>query len=264
MANDDNLSWWEMALLAAIGVGVTAAFVKGVTWLANEIKQLQFITAKQLSPDFGAQLGGHNVLVLGHKSAGKTALLWYMEYGRPMAVHGAGPAPTLGTVIIGKDFNINKNKWAKVAKDIPGDRPDLWEVVIEDVQPTGIIYMLNPRGDQAVIDEEINRLFSWVFNIYKKTTKPLAKPKVLHVFLNFADKWAMSAGALSNTAVRKAKQYTLDSLTDRLEREPEFASMKVDVAVTQLSPDAKPLPTCRSPWPEAKNAIDRFGADLGQ
>jgi hypothetical protein len=141
----------------------------------------------------------HNVLVLGSSNTGKTALLCYMEKGRPLKTTSGGdnygPDRTTGAVIVGKSFLINKDKWASVANDVSAEKPALWQTVMEEVRPSGIIYMVDPlNGGKSVgldvltanVDREIDHMLNRVFNVCKGSSITL---RAFHVFLNFSDVW---------------------------------------------------------------------------
>ena len=252
MAEDKSLDWveilfWGAAALTGVGI---------VAWLAKDFF-LDVITTDTLMPEVANKLTGHRVLVLGPSGGGKTALLWYMDKGKP-STEGRGPGKTLGSVIVDKNFPLNRDKLARVAKDLAGDVPALWAKAMSEFKPTGIIYMMNPAAlpgglisttdYTSVIEREINDMFPKMFDVFEREKIPL---KVLHVFLNFSDKWATVPG-ISKKLVR----FTEDALSEKLQSRPAFSNTKVQVAVTQLAPD-------KMEWPEVRNAIDHFGADLG-
>jgi hypothetical protein len=249
----ENLDWPEI-----IGIGVAALAAIGViAWLAKEFF-LDVTTTDKLIPEVANKFNGNQVLVLGPSAAGKTALLWYMEKGKP-STEGRGPEKTLGAIILDKKFVLNKDKLAKIAKDMSGDVPSLWAAAMREFKPSGIIYMINPTAlpggltrttdYTSTIEREITAVFPKVFDVYESNKIPL---KAFHVFLNFSDEWASSAPGISKKLIR----FTEDALSDRLQSKPMFSNTKIKVSMTQLAPD-------RTAWPEVRNALDHFGADLG-
>jgi len=226
------------------------AFVKWVRASTDGDLVRQFDAVGDLTKMVRDQFEGHNILVLGPRSAGKSTLLSYMRTGRPMPPGGDLPNRSLGAVIYGKRPNLDANRWSKLKEFKDGDYRSLWKLMIEEIRPDGIVYMLDGRKGQATTLTEVEHFASDVLSVYVDAQLNLPCPRAIHIFLNFADVWAKS-----DKVARELKRHVENALAELIENNSVFESVKADVTVTQLA-------TTRSAWDEADNAINRLGADL--
>jgi hypothetical protein len=204
-------------------------------------KSLQYIFKKRV------------ILILGARESGKTSLIHFMHTGKPyIEVDGErqSPNPTLGAVIVDEEIEVSKSaekQWGKIEKDVSGDFRELWRELIAELNPDGIIYMLDGRLENDDLKAAVQEIFSDVLSEYKHDLRNL---KVLHIFANFADIW--SKNPLTETRKINFIKETFEET--RLEY-PGMTSLSVMAAATQLSPKL-------NSWPEAVRALEHFGADL--
>jgi hypothetical protein len=193
------------------------------------------------------------ILILGVRESGKTSLIHFMHTGKPyIDVDGErqSPNPTLGAVIVDEEIEVSKSaekRWGKIEKDVSGDFRDLWKQLIAELDPDGIVYMIDGRLENDGLKESIQEIFSDVLSEYKHD---LRKLKVLHIFANFADIWSKN----SLTETRKINQIRECFEETRLEY-PNMTKLSVMASATQLSPKL-------NAWPETIRALEHFGADL--
>lgn len=196
---------------------------------------------------------GKNVLIFGHKQAGKTALVTYLQTGKPyQMVDGkiVPPNPTLMTAVVDGTFQLQKGNWLKINADYPGDKQlrDTWRQAVSDIRPKGIIYMLDGRLDQEGIRREISEIFEFVLNAFEGGGVP--DPRALHIFVNFADEWAGTP-----KEEKELLRFVEDEFGERLDSYRRMADFKFAVSATQLSPQ-------KTYWAETNRALHIFGADL--
>lgn len=193
------------------------------------------------------------ILILGARESGKTSLIHFIHKDKPyIEIDGERqpPNPTLGAVIVDEEIEVSKSaekKWGKIEKDVSGDFRDLWKQLIAELNPDGIIYMIDGRLENDGLKASIQEIFSDVLSEYKHD---LRKLKVLHIFANFTDIWSKN----SLTETRKINQIRECFEETRLEY-PNMTKLSVMASATQLSPKL-------NAWPEAIRALEHFGADL--
>jgi hypothetical protein len=133
------------------------------------------------------------ILILGARESGKTSLIHFIHTAKPyIEVDGEkqSPNPTLGAVIVDEEIEVSKSaerKWGKIEKDVSGDFRDLWKELIAELNPDGIIYMIDGRLENEALKQAVQEIFSDVLSEYKHDLRNL---KVLHIFANFADIWS--------------------------------------------------------------------------
>jgi hypothetical protein len=222
-----------------------------LVWAALKERAV-IVTINKLQNQWRKYFSGKNVLVFGHKQAGKTALVTYLQSGKPFnLVNGnvVQPNPTLLTAVVDKKFELQEGNWLKLKADLPGDKQlrDTWLQAIEDVKPDGVIYMIDGRLDRENLTREIDEIFEFVLNAFAERAPD---PKALHIFVNFADVWADTP-----RKEREVLRWVQDHFENRLEGYRRMPDFTFDVAATQLSPH-------KTSWREADRALHRFGADL--
>jgi len=193
------------------------------------------------------------IMILGARESGKTSLIHFMHKGKPyIEIDGQrqSPNPTLGAVIVDEEMEVSKStekKWGKIEKDVSGDFRDLWKDLIADLNPDGIIYMVDGRQEENTLKYAVQEIFSDVLSEYKHDLRNL---KVLHIFANFTDIW--SKNPLTET--RKIN-FVKESFEETRLEYPGMTILSVMVSATQLSPKL-------NAWPETVRALEHFAADL--
>lgn len=124
---------------------------------------------------------------------------------------------------------------------------DTWAQAIADLQPHGIIYMIDGRKDDESIRTDVRDIRKFVLCNYSAGPGPLA---TIHVFINFADHWAHTT-----TEQRRRVRLARNELDDVTVGSIELAGLRMGAASTQLSPHKKG-------WEEVDRALHHFGADL--
>jgi hypothetical protein len=236
----------ESAVIAAV-----------VAYLARElVKVLQdkiiVIAVDKVQSKWRETFANRNIAVLGNKESGKTALIYYVQYGKPYVLSNGQvnpPNPTFASVIVGKKFELQKGNWLSIKTDVPGDKAlrDTWKDVIANTKPEGIIYMIDGRLPPDKLIQEVDDIFVDVLDVFKDKSAEL---KVLHIFVNFCDQWATTPKA--QREVVRAVQDRFEDKMDYYKRVPDF---RFGVSQTQLAPK-------KSSWPEVDRALLHFGADL--
>ncbi|MFB6344915.1 MAG: ADP-ribosylation factor-like protein [bacterium] len=193
-----------------------------------------------------------NLLVLGPKGSGKTSLIMYLLSGQPFEIddgHKRPPNPTATAAVINEKCKLQHANWQTLRKDVPGD-PDLretWKRAIDEVNPRGIIYMIDGRADEDELLEQTEAIRDNVLSNYENSLRNLS---TLHVFLNFADCWADSSETV------RAKKNLVDRVLEKhVVNDSFYQNIRTDVAPTQLSPE-------KYSWSETQRALYKFGADL--
>lgn len=229
-------------------------FIKdAVKWIAaNFGKDILAAAAEQLQHQWRRLFAARNILILGPKQTGKSSLVQYLKSGRPYEVIDGEirpPAPTAAAAVVDHKFALQKGAWLRIKKDAPGD-PGLrfmWAQMIADIQPHGIIYMVDGRHADDALRADVQGIREFVLGLYPETVGPLS---TLHVFVNFADHWAGTA-VERNRRVRVVRE-ALERLTVE---SPKWEMLRFGVAAIQLSPN-------KQTWEDAQRALQHFGADL--
>lgn len=226
---------------------------KGISKLAGILGREALIIGKDWLQDRWNRLfSSKNLLVLGPKGSGKTSLILYLLNGQPFEIDDGKkrpPNPTATAAIIDQKFKLQHANWQKLQKDVPGD-PDLretWKVALDEVNPRGIIYMLDGRLNDEELAKETGKIRENVLDHYENSLRNLA---TLHVFLNFADRWADST-----EAVREKKNLVEDTLESEVVSDSFYRKLRTEVSATHLSPD-------HHSWKQTRRALYKFGADL--
>jgi hypothetical protein len=214
-------------------------------------KEIVVVVKDAVRSQYRRFFAARNILILGPKQSGKSSLLLYLTKGQPFEVVNdqiRPPAPTALAAIVDEKFALQKDKWLHLKRDVPGDLDlrDTWAQAIVDIQPFGIIYMIDGRQADDALREDVRGIRGLVLDNYSTGTGHLA---TLHVLVNFADYWVTSA----NEARRRLRvvREELEALTEA----PVWSSLRIGVAETQLSPNKKS-------WDETKRALEHFGVDL--
>jgi GTPase SAR1 family protein len=235
-----------------------AALIAFFSWLLNSYgKSVITVAKREVQSRWQYLFHKRNIVILGAAGSGKTSLIYFLKHGKPyQEVDGKvkPPEPTSGAVVIDTNVQISSEtraKWAKIAKDVTGDKEfrDLWKTTIREIDPHGIIYMVDGRLDNDRFKISVEDIFQDVLSEYTKGSGNLA---ALHVFLNFADYWA------KDRAIRAERARAVDVYFERQMLRSEYRylqNLKFQVSVVQLSSN-------RRSWEEAENALEKFGADL--
>ena len=220
----------------------------------KEIKEFVFVMSEKLASQWAKLFKNHDILILGHKQSGKTSLIYFMKNKNKMPyeiVNGEKRTadPTLAIALIGKRCQLQATNWLKIKSDVPGDVAlrDAWKQVIDEVNPEGIIYMIDGRLNKKTMQDEVNCIFKDVLGNYNDSRRKL---QVLNVFINFCDQWYTSPAV-----EREMLAYVRDLFEKKISSYPNVESIHFNVEKTHLNPNAES-------WKETKRALHKFGADL--
>ncbi len=225
----------------------------GVKRVARTIGNEAMVVGKDWIQDRWNQLfGSKDILILGPRESGKTSLIMYLLNGQPFEVQNGEkrtPNPTATAAVVNEKFKLQHGNWQKIQKDVPGDEAlrDAWSDALEDVNPRGIIYMLDGRLDEDELLEATEAIGPNVLSHYENSLKNL---ETLHVFLNFADQWADSPETIRNRTALVRKVLEKHVLNDSFHQ-----NLRTQVSHSQLSPEARS-------WGKTRRALYKFGADL--
>lgn len=236
-------------------MGTTGAsmFAEIIKWVVRTFgKDILIVVKDSIQSQYRRIFASRNILILGPKQAGKSSLLQFVTSGRPYEVVGneiRPPAPTALAAIVDKKFKLQEGNWLRLKKDVPGDLDlrDTWSQAIADIQPHGIIYMIDGRRDEGALREDVRGIRSFVLDAYPNGNGQLA---ALHVLVNFADQWASSM-----VEVRRRVRVVREELEALIESSPQWSALRLGVAEAHLSPNKRK-------WEEAERALHHFGADL--
>jgi len=156
--------------------------------------------------------------------------------------------------VIDTDVKISQEtqiKWAKIMKDVSGDRVfrELWTDLIDEIEPQGIIYLVDGRLSKAELEQDVETIFEDILPLYEKVGKDLI---AFHIFISFADQWA-NARHIKSTQLNNVRLYFEDRLA-----QSEFnylQNLRFEASIVHLAPDEKS-------WADTDRALEKFGADL--
>ncbi|NJL65085.1 MAG: hypothetical protein HC903_28980 [Methylacidiphilales bacterium] len=223
-------------------------------------------TAEMVQESLRYIFKGRNIAILGEKSSGKTSLIYFLQYGKPVEIKQNkvnSPEPTLGSVVVGANINLKskgKEVSVRIPNDVSGDNDfrALWKELIKDTNPDGIIYLLDGRLNAESTKVAIASIFKDILSCYsdKVSLNGVSdiKLKAFHIFVSYSDRWATSE------AIRTMKeaQVKLDYLSESDKEEHKYLksmSIKFDVSIMNLSPN-------KNNWNETIRALTMFGTDL--
>lgn len=214
--------------------------------------------ARDLIPFWGALFHDKNIMILGAKQTGKTALIHLMSEGRPYEVINGQKVvtPTLLAVIVGREVNlrgpaIGPQGPVKIEADIAGESRHLWKLNIQKFVPDGIIYMIDGRLEGDALARAVREAFDDVLSCQTG----LEKLRAFHLFVSFSDLW--NSG--KHLVVKANKLREVDALFTTLcakdPYEQRFKNLSYKVHAVHLSKEA-------ASWNEASEALQSFGAGL--
>jgi hypothetical protein len=167
------------------------------------------VTQDKIKRKYRENFENRNILILGAPEAGKTSLIQLLTTGKPGFITSngnvRGPDPTTGVVIIGEPADgldteqINHRE--NIPVDVAGDFTGLWRGIIKDINPHGIIYMLDGRRRDQELIADIENIFHHVLSEYPYEAKRL---RALHIFINHSDQLSKSDRSLqqnNNTSI---------------------------------------------------------------
>jgi hypothetical protein len=234
--------------LAMAGTGILAR---------DALKPIVITTKDKIIASYRGNFENKDVLILGGASSGKTSLILLLTEGRPY-LRGSNnqrqePNPTMGVVVLDKrvldTLDVETmNKLERIQKDVAGERKELWEELVREINPHGIIYMIDGRRTLNEIQGDLADLFNHVLTQYPTSRKKL---RALHIFLNHADGFEGRVEGLN----KQTKIVTLLESHFHASTQKHLRDVKWNVSLTQLSPQ-------KDKWREAEHALERFGSDL--
>jgi hypothetical protein len=234
-----------------LGKAIAAALIALVGYLIDKYgKKIIVWVSEKIARKYRKYFRSKNILILGAARSGKTSLINFLATGRPYQLREdvkESPNPTSGAVVVGKRAEVAEGQHVTVSKDVGGEFRHLWGELIRELQPEGIIYMIDGRLQEAGLREALTELDNDVLSHFKDDRHSLI---ALHVFLNFVDKWGKKPAE-----IRQHTRLVSDALDAVIDKRPALERIRRDVSETQLNPDA-------DAWPETNRAIHRFGALL--
>ncbi|RMG24762.1 MAG: hypothetical protein D6732_23270 [Methanobacteriota archaeon] len=226
-----------------------------VGWFAEKFGgKLVVYTLDKIRGRLQSIFASRNILILGSEQTGKTSLILFLTTGKPYEIVKGEikpPDKTLGYVVVDKKVSLNEGQWIKLKRDVPGeaDLRSYWEMAIDEIKPTGIIYMLDGRLTGEKLENAVTEIFDEVLCHYEGSGAGL---EALHVFVNFVDQWGTTP-----VANREKLRWISELFDKQLERYKGLQYIRVSFAATQLSPN-------KDAWIEVERALFAFGADLLQ
>lgn len=221
-------------------------------------QQIEFFLKSKIQKRFQRIFEKRTIAIFGTTGTGKTALIWYLTKGKPFDDSNGTrdePNPTLGTVIMDEDVKISKEALINTATlkgDVGGEFQDAWEQIIYELDPDGIIYMVDGRLDETSLKASVDTIFHRVLKFCNEGQ--LRKLQALHVFLNFADVWATSK--FEETKKRTAIELYFHEISNDASW-ARLVNLQFMVSVTQLASN-------RQSWNETDKALEHFAADLAR
>lgn len=225
-----------------------------INWFSKKFgDELIIYTLDRISNRLQSIFASRNILILGEEQTGKTSLILFLTTGKPYVVIDGEIQPpdrTSGYVVIDKKLTLDEGQRIKIKRDVPGDE-DLrtyWEMAIEEIKPTGIIYMLDGRHNKVELEKAVNNIYDEVLRYYEEGDG--AGLEALHIFVNFLDQWGR------DPVKNRQKLRRISDLFDKqLATRESLQYIRVRFSATQLSP-------YKDSWVETERALFSFGADL--
>ena len=242
-------------IIASIGATAT------VTALSRAFQPVIIKTSKNLTYFYRSKFENRNIAIFGDSQSGKTSLLLLLTTGRPYKTGSNGeiiePEPTNGIVIVDegvyKNLNLkNINNRDRVSRDVNGELVDDWQEIIDQVNPHGIIYMVDARASNSEIQETIKLLFNVVIMRYRTNWRN-HRLRSLHIYANFTDKINPERKDQIISLINHQCQLMGRALD--LEKADYLKSIQYLISLIQLSPK-------ETDWKEAKYALEEFGTHL--
>lgn len=225
--------------------------------VAREIIAPFFIIGKKtLQRNYRRLFERRNILILGAPQSGKTSLILLMVKNRPYLKDAKGvkssPDKTVGVAVVEDEVSDslgtkNFNKLEQILADVGGEYVNQWKQLIEELDPHGIVYMLDARKSDDELVEDMEKIFDFVLAQYPTHLRNL---RALHIFANFSDS--------IDDANRRKKPHQIIQIFDRrfsARMYDKLRNLRWNVSTTHLSPDA-------DEWTDAIVALEKFGHDL--
>ena len=225
-----------------------------LNWFAERFgNKLVVFTLDKIRSKLQSIFATRNILILGGSQTGKTSLVLFLTTGKPYVIEGGEirpPEKTLGYAVVDKRVALSEDLRVKLKRDLPGER-DLrtyWRMALEEIRPTGIIYMLDGRIEGRELEGAIREIYDEVLSYYEEGSG--AGLESFHIFVNFVDQWGTTPVEIREKLRRISRKF------DELLKDHESLHyIRVGCSATQLSP-------FKDSWIEAERALFSFGADL--
>ncbi|MBW4631972.1 MAG: hypothetical protein KME30_08735 [Iphinoe sp. HA4291-MV1] len=250
-------------------LSVVAGMISGtyLFFLNNYGKRVIGVAVNNIKQRYQNIFAKRNIAILGYKGSGKTSLIFYLQSGKPLAIKNNEvhrPEPTVGSVVIDSTVRTynesDKKRLAKIIADVSGDKAfrHLWKELIKDIDPHGIIYMLDGKlgNTQESITTALEPIFNDIFSYYTENINyknvNSYRLQVFHIFISFSDHWATSKStiAIKESMVKMAFLKEFEQAKFK-----HLESIRFNVSTMNLSPNA-------NEWKETDRALNQFGADL--
>lgn len=260
-------SFWQAAWKwGRQALGIAAPLV--IKYIQDHKDEIYVWSNKALQNFWQNRFESDAILILGEAGTGKTSLDYYMRFGHPYEeVNGERfpPNPTLGEhsiAFVGHKHKVKlkragstENVTLNLQRDLPGDDNFRysWAEALEQISPTGIIYMLdgNLSGDR--LEAAIHTLFDDVLMHFRNG---LGNLRALALFVNRADEWRPQPPEDKLITIEKTAEITRCFETLRAQHS-SLATLALLVKPLQLSPH-------EDQWNEAKFAIEDFAMELAR
>lgn len=224
--------------------------------LARAAVPLFFYTRDAVLSAYRSMFEDHNLVILGGPQSGKTSLILLLTTGKPYFLGPNGeiihPERTAGAVFVGKSAS-EKLRLEKIGsrehipQDVGGEFIEKWKAIIREVDPHGIIYMIDGRLPNEQLAHAVDDIFFIIAPLYSSGLRHL---RALHIFVNFTDQ-------LSQRRTNEVIDMVTASFSTRASN-PNLRylrGLRSLVSPTHLSADC-------DAWPQTLTALEAFGTHM--